>query len=250
MKYHFLFFFVLSSFVSFGQSKKFKNQYAYKADSTIFSFIKCLPTERTEHCKLILINQKKEQKEGEVWERDWTVEKIELLESKQLFVVNNQWLNSEVVNDTIGGFILGTKKGIWLGPYKSDYGQFRFLEITFNSAVLSNNSGVSKSYNWKVFSKKKGSAKCLKKQAQDFLTYYRTGKGNIDVLERKFLKIKADKIDANNFLDAPNTKQKIDSAPFGQSYFILDMEENIVLLRLFKTNNKEQYVSYNEYIFK
>jgi len=193
MKYYFLFFLVFSCFLSFGQSKKIKNQYAYKADSTIFSFVKCLPTERTEHCKLILINQKKEQTEGEVWERDWTIEKAELLESNQLFVINNQWLNTGVANETIGAFILGTKEGIWLGPYQSDYGQFRFLEITFNSAVLSNNSGVSNSYNWKVFSKKKGSAKCLKKQAQVFLAYYKTGKGKIDVLERKFLKVKADK---------------------------------------------------------
>ena len=251
MKYDFWALLFLST-IGLAQDKKFKNEYAYKADSSVYIFEKYVSTKRTKHCKSILINQKNEVVIGEVWEKSWTVEKQELLKTGVLFIVENQSISQSVVKDEVGAFILGTKKGVWLGPYESSYGQFRFIEITFNSAVLSNDSydSVSKTYNWRVFSKRNGSVQYLNKLIQDLLYYYKTGKGKLNLLERKLRKYKAKKIKPDTFLDATETKKKINLAPFGQSYFIVDMEENIILLKLEKRNTREEYVYYNEYIFK
>ena len=56
--------FPLSSTMS--QHKVWKNKYAYRADKNVYSFQEYDSTRRSQHCKTILINQKREVKFWEV----------------------------------------------------------------------------------------------------------------------------------------------------------------------------------------
>lgn len=252
MKYwNILFVVTLYSFSSSAQQKVYRHEYAYRVDSAIYNYESYNVTDRTRLCKEILIKQRKEEKEGEEWEQDWKIEKDELLKSGNLIIVKNLSFTGKSIPSRSCGSFLDEKGGTLLGPFKSEYGAFRFVEIIGGSINLKElSSGEPKFSNWILLRNDNISMKKLQKIANEIIDLYEKGIGNKKCIDRKLKKYQLPKSEATDCLFDKEAEAQKRAAPFGVSFYTIECSTGLAIIRLNKIAAKTRYVFYNEYIFK
>lgn len=252
MKYwNILFVVIFYSLNSNAQQKDYKHEYAYKVDSVIYNYEPYGITDRTKHCKEIIIKQKKEAKEGEKWEQDWKIEKDELLKSGDLIIVNNFSFTGNSIPSTSSKAFLDEKGGTLLGPFKSEYGTFRFVEITGGSIDLRElSNGEPKFSNWILLGNGKVSKQRLQKIANEVIDLYEKGIGNKKCIDRKLKKYQLSKSSATDCLFDKEAEAKKRTAPFGVSWYTIECPIGLAIVKMYKIQPQTRYVFYNEYIFK
>ena len=252
MKYwNILFVVTLYSFSSSAQQKNYRHEYAYRVDSAIYNYESHNVTDRTKHCKEIIIKQKKEEKEGEEWEQDWKMEKDELLKSGNLIIVKNLSFTGKSIPSTSCGFFLDEKGETLRGPFKSEYGAFRFVEIIGGSINLEQlSSGEPMFSNWLVLRNDELPIKKLRKLADEIIELRLNGIGNKKCIDRKIKKYQIAKSVVTDCIVGKEAASKQKVAPFGISFYTIECSKGVAIVRLNKIAPKTRYVYYNEYIFK
>lgn len=246
--------FIVSLYLSSSnaQEKNYKNEYAYKADVAIYNYELSDLTDRAKLCKEIIIEYKKEEREGEEWEEDWKIEKEALLESKDLVIVKNISFDDNKLPSQSCEYFLEESGGTLLGPFKSEYGAFRFVEITGGSIQRIDPSlrGETKLSNWILLRNDKIPIKKLQKIANEIIDLYEKGIGNKKCIDRKLKKYQIPKSVSTDCIVGKEAGLKQKKAPLGVSFYTLECPMGLAIIRLNKIAAKTRYVYYNEYIFK
>lgn len=242
----------LYSFSGNAQQKEYIHKYAYKVDSTIYNYEPYNLTDRTKLCKEILIKQKKEEKEGEEWEQDWKIEKEALLKSKDLLIIKNISFDDYELPSKSCEYFLEESAGTLLGPFKSDYGSFRFVEITGGSIQRIDPSlrSETKLSNWILLRNDKIPIKKLRKIVDEIIDLHLNGKGNKKCIDRNLKKYQIPKSVSTDCIVGKEAGMKQKAAPFGVSFYTIECPTGLAIIRLNKIAANTRYVYYNEYIFK
>jgi len=218
----------------FGQSpqKHFKNGFAYAADSTVYSYKRITSTDRAIRCKTLLKNEE---------QQDLL---FALIESKEVIKVeglfNWEGRNKQAQANKV---LYTASPNEILGPFESDYGSFRYIVVQMNPVDRERKSY----YTVKLEGKNK---KKVQQLAQDILCYWKYGVGNIKRLERRVKRHKYSKPNDDSFRDAKQNREIIAKAPTGKLLCIMEHDNLLVVLRMFKVKTNDKAVWYKEYIFK
>ena len=232
--------FCLFSITTFAQ-KKFKNDRSYRFDPLIYYFQNQELTNETRIHKQLLKSSISD---------SLSLNKLnQLAESKRLIKIQHLFLIKYPAKKS-QHILFETPSDSILGPYKTQYGQYKFFKITQTSKERSSKWGDCKFYNFEILDKTKGPEKKLLNVAKKFSKLFSTGKGNEKAIFKQIDKFKGEKAKLTDYLGMKKTDQMLKDAPSGNSGFYVDYPKYIVLINLAKAEKGKDYVFYEEYIFK
>ena len=247
---------VLLSFIVFKgfsqKTKKYTNWCAYELDVREQTFQEIASTPRTKLCKSIIENYKKEQEFGEPFEIDWKIEKDELLNSKDLIEISSCLLIEDYKKNKTHSTIFKGNFGDLMGPFKSQYGSFKFIEVLSNSKnhrPEGNSNGVPIMSTY-ILDKSKASKKELKDLLASIKKLFLTGEGDYNTINDKYKKYRGD---SNNFDECTNGKETNElwnKPPDGRTFHIIECEDCFVFVCMTYVPPNVDYIKYKVYLFQ